>query len=360
MSVRTLNYRPAPEPTIGVNMTAHSKKATLPKEFLPVRTLADVGPKMKAAPKLSKATKFARDFLEEKKRMELLDVYKEKLSQQLNTNSGYEQQVGTNTFVTAALQQPKEKAINIIPTLHGDNDPAKPPPAPTLPPQPKPIDPEDIVDSPHLPEPPTPPKQGPPAALENPAMELDPPLQQIVTNYYNTHHHNQLHNFNTFNYHNLHQNAYLNHNYNQNNLTQSYNQNNLTQNAYLTQNNLTQNAFVNQNSLYQNNVSTNNTVNALVNGVPNTRRAVQPLLEISDEPQLGRITDEVPMVVAVGGPSRPSVMVTSPGSSRRLSPYNRPQIGRSSPTDALASTSDALTIIQKPHDPSRVKGKKRA
>lgn len=281
-----MNYRPVPEPVVGINMMKHSKGSKLPKEFLPVRQLADIGPAMKNAPKLSHATKFARDFLEEKKRMELLDTYKEKLSQQMNTNSGYEQQVGTNTFVTAALKSPVEKGINTIPSFHGD-DPGKPPMSQKLPPPPKQVEPSDLLSNIQLPPPPPLPA---PSASPSGSGVVDVSLQQIIQ------HHHHIQQYFHDNRQHLYDNRQFIHDSRQNVLNQDLQ---------------SQNILLNTDQL-----NTANSVRELTTqpeqlALMSTGR-IEEIMDFEDEPQVGRIPLQLtgPVVTSpIGQPLDPQQII---------------------------------------------------
>ena len=322
MSVRTLNYRPAPTPVVGLNPMV-IKKGKLPKEHMPVLKQRDVYPAMKSAPKPSKATTFARDFLEEKKRQELVDLYHEKLSQQLNRNSGYEQQVLSNTFIRAENKAPFSQALN---NIQPGDDPAIPPPPIRPPPRPPRIDPVDLVDTPAAPPPPPPPA---PPKTEEDLMELDPALQQIV--------HNNYLNYVNNNYNQLTLNQYLQqndfHNHWQQNIynqQQSFQQNIYNElNQYLQQNlnvnNTANNKFIHNNNLQQNYITENNN---------NTLNLAY------DTPQ--NIAQDHVMAIE---PSPSGVTVEMLDDQPQIAPYQQPQISSGGGQLQIAGPSGSGSMV---------------
>jgi hypothetical protein len=88
MSVKTLNTRMPPRPQVGLNLLVQPKSA-MPKDFEPLKPRRDNSPFISGIPHLSKATIFAREFLNEKKRLEMLDLFREKNRQLLQTAVGY-------------------------------------------------------------------------------------------------------------------------------------------------------------------------------------------------------------------------------------------------------------------------------
>lgn len=271
MVLTGLNVRYRPPEIFTTNGYDTKAKGDLPKELRP-RTRGVVMPYLSAPERMSKASKFAIDFWTQKKRMDAADEHKESVRLLLGMKATAPDPVYNVRVVNPYTGGgPGNSGANA-----SVNDNSTPPPPAPRPSRPPPVD--DIAqihpatntittDSSnavnHLVH---------DSTSAQDAMEVDRPLQQVVTNnhFYQNQHTNLNHlvqNF-TNNENHLHQlyatqnnqfNAYVNNNAIQNTLHQNMVQNHNNYQQHLHNNQLQQNLYNNNNQLHlHNNVQNNN------------------------------------------------------------------------------------------------------